>query len=154
MLDRVFFKIHLGSREFLGILTKSGPFIHAARAHFPTYGESMPLGCATYIAERTDNSDSPSWWLAKYGTQPMISLQGLRATDLAALSDAFGIEFYDHNYGTRKQFYDSPAFFALADWVREHPRAAATSAMFNPHLPTWRERASAAARLLPVTAIQ
>src|SRR5580700_9945227 len=144
MSSRTFHAAIIGGRRFEAVLSADGPYICCGL-------DGVALGSCTSIEQLSPGLDAGigqrevttnSWWIAKYRTQPRISLNALRQEERQQLAEEFGIRVgYEDGFG--EPFWDCPAFPSLASWVKKHPRAAARFADYNAYLPGWHDAALA-----------
>jgi hypothetical protein len=144
MSSRTFHSAVIGGRRFEAVLSADGPYIccglDGVALGSCTSIEQLSPGPDTGISQRKVTADS--WWIAKYHTQPRISLDGLREDERQQLAEEFGIRVgYEDDFG--EPFWDCPAFHSLTSWVKKHPRAAARFALYNAYLPGWHDAARA-----------
>jgi hypothetical protein len=89
----VFYVAVIGGRQFEGILSGDGPYITCGN-------DGVALGTCASIELLDAEIESGlrrrpvmphSWWIAKYRTQPRISLDGMTDPDRRRLADEVGI---------------------------------------------------------------
>jgi hypothetical protein len=144
MSSRTFHTAVIGGRRFEALLSADGPYICCGL-------DGVALGSCTSIEQLSPGPDAwiggrdvtaHSWWIAKYHTQPRISLKGLSGDERQQLAEEFGIRVsYEDGFG--EPFWDCRAFHSLAAWVKKHPRASARFAGYSAYLPGWHERVRA-----------
>jgi hypothetical protein len=134
----------IGGRQFEGVLSADGPYISCGI-------DGVALGRCTTIELLSPELDSGvgrhrvssySWWIAKYRTQPRVSLDAMSDEERQQLAVEFGIRVSDTK-SIAERFWDSPAFRSLAAWVQKNPRAAARFRSYDAYLPGWYEAACA-----------
>jgi hypothetical protein len=134
----------IAGREFEGLLSADGPYISCGF-------EGVALGSCTTIELLSPEIDSgvgrnrvssPSWWIAKYHTQPRVSLAATSDHERHLLAREFGIRVLDTDC-VAQPFWGSPAFRSLAEWVKKNPRAAARFRRYDAYLPDWYSAACA-----------
>ena len=151
MAKSVFHVSAIGGRPFEAVLSADGPYIDCGL-------DGVALGACTSIelldttiesARRQEHGAPNTWWIAKYGNQPRISLDGMSESQRQQLADEFGIRIGRYSAGG-EPFWTSPVFRSLAEWVKVHPRVAARFRASNAYLPGWYDAACARAeRALP-----
>lgn len=139
-----FYTTVIGGRQFEGVLSADGPYISCGI-------DGVALGRCTTIELLSPELgggvgrhrvSSHSWWIAKYRTQPRVSLNGMSDEERQQLALEFGIRVSDTK-SVEERFWDSPAFRSLAAWVQKNPRAAARYRGYDAYLPGWYEAARA-----------
>ena len=128
-----FFSTTICGQQFHGVLGKSGPYISGQN-------DVASLGVCSIIFS---NEQSPTgFYLAKYGDswQTNIHLKGFTEKDVDIFSAEFGIP--KGHIPEEHNFYRSPAFDALCDWVSNNPKFSKRIARQDaPYLPDWYQRA-------------
>jgi hypothetical protein len=144
MAKSVFHVSAIGGRPFEAVLSADGPYIDCGL-------DGVALGACTSIelldtpiesARRQEHGAPNTWWIAKYGNQPRISLDGMSESQRQQLADEFGIRIGRYS-ADGEPFWTSPAFRSLADWVKVHPRVVARFRASNAYLPGWYDAACA-----------
>ena len=151
MANSVFHVAAIGGRQFEAVLSADGPYIDCGL-------DGVALGSCTSIelfdtpivsGRRQDAGAPNTWWIAKYGHQPRIALDGMSESQRQQLADEFGIRIGRYSPGG-EPFWTSPAFRSLAEYFNAHPRVAARFRASNAYLPGWYDAACALAeRALP-----
>ncbi len=148
MSKSTFYTTVIGGRQFEGVLSADGPYISCGI-------DGVALGRCTTIELLRPEFDggvgrhrvlSHSWWIAKYRTQPRVSLDAMSDEERQQLAVEFGIRVSDTK-SIAERFWDSPAFRSLAAWAQKNPRAAARYRSYDAYLPGWHEAACAWVRV-------
>lgn len=146
MKAEIFHTITIGSIEFIGWISFNGPRIAS------DVGGSVNIGpCCIRLFKPEPSFTSRSvdwqmgWYVVKYTSEVKIALQGFTETDAIQLSNEFGIPIRYFSPGGdngSSNFYLSPAFDGLKQWVRDHPRKAKQIVQnHQEYLPDWYEKA-------------
>jgi hypothetical protein len=99
----VFYVAVIGGRQFDGILSGDGPYIACGN-------DGVALGMCASIEQLGAEIESGlrrrpvmphRWWIAKYRTQPRISLDGMTDPERRRLADEFGIRVGRESRGAR-----------------------------------------------------
>jgi hypothetical protein len=139
-----FYTTVIAGRRFEGLLSADGPYISCRT-------DGVALGSCTTIELLDPELDSGvgrhrvsshSWWIAKYHTQPRVSLAAMSDHERHQLALEFGIRVRRDIESIAEPFWDSPAFRSLVEWVEKKPRAAARFRRYDAYLPGWYEAAS------------
>ena len=132
----------IAGRQFEALLSADGPYISCGL-------DGVALGSCTTIELLSPELDSgvgrhrvssPSWWIAKYHTQPRVSLVAMSDHERHLLAREFGIRVRDTDT-VAEPFWGSPAFRSLTEWVEKNPRVAARFRGYDAYLPGWYEAA-------------
>jgi hypothetical protein len=138
----VFYVAVIGGRQFEGILSGDGPYITCGNdgVALGTCASIEQLGAEIESGLRRRPVMPYSWWIAKYRTQPRISLDGMTDPERRWLADEFGIRVGRESPDV-EPFWESAAFGSLAAWIRSRPRVGERFRDYNAYLPGWYDAA-------------
>lgn len=127
-------------------MTDEGPFIWECSRK--GYHDGVCLGvCQIRKFEPTFGLlDGLGWYIVKYNNEARVFLNGFTDQDARKLSQEFGINVWDDNFGRHagEPFYKGRAWDSLKAWVKAHPKMAKRHAEARHHayLPDWYDRAT------------
>ena len=137
----------LGAAHLKPSCLPTGPYIDCGL-------DGVALGACTSIelldtpiesARRQEHGAPNTWWIAKYGNQPRISLDGMSESQRQQLADEFGISDWTV-FGRRRTVLDITGLSGRwPSGVKVHPRVAARFRASNAYLPGWYDAACALA---------
>lgn len=137
-----FHRIAIEGLEFCGTVGIDGPHIIG-----PNNLSGVALGVCSLVQferdEPTYRAHAGEWWICKYSSEARVNITKLTPAGRRALSVEFGIaEGVSRGDDGGRGFLRSPAFQALVNWVRLHPRISRTLASHgSPYIPHWYEQA-------------
>lgn len=104
--------------------------------------QHAPIGSCTSIqALPLRGSEPKQWCVVKYTNQPRIGLTCLSSSAVKELAKEFGLPIGPDQYDPEASmlFFKSPAFRALQQWAKAHPKLAKQCQNSGPYLPSWQE---------------
>lgn len=136
MEEHCFHEVVVEGKTFRAVMSGDGPYLECGHT-------GVALGACSIVFIETPFVKS--WWLAKYGTQRRIKLDGFTSEGRERLSREFGIPIGSVPLDRTEceAFFESPAFASLCQWVSRYPRIAQHFGRCQVYLRGWYWRALA-----------
>lgn len=150
-----FFGIEIGGYRLVAKLSADGPYIKGRRSRSPSFmDDGVALGSCTCLIfldahdvgriHAGSGKVTEGLWICKYGpNEPRISLNDLTRDQAEIVSTLFGIPWNVEYHSNGSEFYDSPAWPALVQYVKKHPRISARYSEMNSYVGNWLGNAKA-----------
>lgn len=140
MKNRVFHSAKIGGHVFDAYIMEEGPVIVGKNGH----GADLGVSYLRYFVPMGVTRRAEGWWVAKYGNDASLELEGFTRTQAIELSSEFGIPFwtpYTRETDPLGAFCHGSAWEGLKSWVADHPALARKLSVEGTpyYLPFWLE---------------
>lgn len=124
-----FYRVEICQRIFAGVVYMDGPYMKLVENR--VYDHRVSLGSALEISKPIGRH----YYAICKDNEPRIVLSLFADEDIEAVSTEFGIPIAGRLHVV--SFTESPAWYALKRWVKQHPDVARACSHTESHVPGW-----------------